>query len=161
MFESEAAHEKTAAEAKAGASEASKVAEKYASKNADIRRAIQLADEDAASPNKDVQKRAYDTYVSTLRSLMKDEDFSAYKAAVEHIDRAATLEEKTKRARSLLEKVGKWAIGGAVVGLGLTAGKVVHAEELPKRGFDDAEKERKYQAWLRKKRGDPEQRADQ
>lgn len=61
------------------------------------------------------KKTAYQGYVNALRQNMVG-DPDRYKAAIALIDRAATLQEKTDKARSLAMKIG---IGGAAVGTGI------------------------------------------
>ena len=123
MFEREAAHEKTAAEAKAGLPQAQKVADDLKAKKAAIDSAIKHADIDASIPGKASQQKAYDGYVSAIRSQMENVDPKVYRSALEYINKAATLEEKTKRARQLAWRFGTAVVIGAGVGETIGFGK--------------------------------------
>ncbi len=98
-------------------------AQEHAKNAAEIRSEISRADKIAQGGSDDAKKEAFGIYKSVMKQARDSGQFESdkYKAAIELIDRAATLEEKTSRARKL---------AGVLGGLGLVA-----TEETVRRSF--------------------------
>lgn len=102
QFAREAEKQRMLSEAKVGETSARKTADIAEQAKAKIDHAMKQADIDYQYGSK---KAAYDGYVKALRQSMAASDPAAYKAAIELINKAGTLEERTKKVRSLATKI--------------------------------------------------------